>query len=195
MLQTGLEFAQICAQTLPLPAPVFEFGSYQVDDQPVDSDLRPLFPDVDFVGADMRPGPGVDRVLDLHNLDLPDASVGTALLFDTLEHVERPWVAIAELVRVLTDHGVLVLSVPFNFPIHSHPNDYWRFTPEAVRSLLHGFGEVWVRPVGLEDDPTTVLAVAAKTHLPAQVWDEFDTAMTPLLTLWNAVIRNWPADS
>ena len=191
MLQHIRDFAAVCAQSLPLPAPVYEFGSYQVEDHPVDGDLRPLFPDVQFVGADMRPGPGVDVTLDLHHLDLPDSSVGTALLFDTLEHVERPWEAIAEVQRVLTDEGMLVLSVPFSFPIHSYPNDYWRFTPEGVRSLLRPFAEVWVSPIGDPGNPLSVVAVAAKGVKGEQMWDEFESVIRPHIQLWDALMRHW----
>ena len=38
----------------------------------------------------MREGPGVVRILDLHGLDVPDNSVGTVIMMDTLEHVEYP---------------------------------------------------------------------------------------------------------
>ncbi|MFN8125133.1 MAG: methyltransferase domain-containing protein [Candidatus Nanopelagicales bacterium] len=193
MLEHGREFAQICAEVLPLPEPVFEFGSFLVEDQPVEADLRSMFAGREFVGADMRPGPGVDRILDLHALDLPAGSVGTALLFDTLEHVERPWIAVAELHRVLAPDGVLVLTVPFNFAIHAHPDDYWRFTPAGVTSLLRPFAETYVRPVGLADDPVTVLAVATRSPLSPAVWSRLDAALAPRIALWNAIVESLPS--
>jgi ubiquinone/menaquinone biosynthesis C-methylase UbiE len=113
-------------------------------------------------------------------------------VIDTLEHVERPWEAMGELYRVLDEQGVLVMTVPFNFAIHCHPDDYWRFTPQAVTSLLRPFAQTWVRQVGLTDDPVTVLAVAAKGELEPHFWQELDSHMEPLITLWDAVTRNWP---
>ena len=65
MLDSGRQFAQVCAQVLPAREPVYEFGSYLVPDMAIDADLRPLFGGQRFVGADIRPGPGVDQVLDL----------------------------------------------------------------------------------------------------------------------------------
>ena len=81
------DFARIVAETLPAAEPIYEFGARQVAGQERFADLRPLFPGKIYVGCDMRPGPGVNRVLDLHALDLPSDSVGTVLCFDTLEHV------------------------------------------------------------------------------------------------------------
>ncbi len=192
MLDSGRQFAQVCAQVLPAREPVYEFGSYLVPDMAIDADLRPLFGGQRFVGADIRPGPGVDQVLDLQDLALPDGSIGTAIAIDTLEHVERPWQAFSELHRVLAADGILILTVPFNFVIHAHPDDYWRFTPQAVHSLLRPFAQTWVRQYGLTDDPVSVLAVASKGVLAPSVWEDLDAAMEPLITLWDAVTRNWP---
>lgn len=103
--------------------------------------VRDLFPKkgLEYVGCDMRAGPGVDSVQNLHGLDIPDNTVGTIICLDTLEHVEYPRKALAEMHRVLKPNGVLVMSSVFNFPIHGYPNDYWRFTPEAFKSLLKDF--------------------------------------------------------
>src|SRR5208337_314921 len=40
-----------------------------------------------YVGCDMRPGPGVDRVEDVSASNLPDGSAGTVLCIETFEHV------------------------------------------------------------------------------------------------------------
>ena len=81
---------RIAAESLPIRGPVYEFGSLQVPGQEGFADLRPLFPDKEYVACDMRTGPGVDQILNLHGIDLPPESVGTVLCLDTLEHVEYP---------------------------------------------------------------------------------------------------------
>ena len=58
-------FCSLVAETFDCPGPVFEFGSYQVDGQEGYANLRELFPSKSYVGCDMRPGPGVDRVEDV----------------------------------------------------------------------------------------------------------------------------------
>ncbi len=184
MLESLRTFARICADTLPLPDPILEFGAYQVEGQEGLTDLRGLFPGRQYVGTDMRPGPGVDKVLDLHHLDLPDASVGTALVFETLEHVEHPRQAMAELRRVLRDDGILVVTTPFDFPIHNHPHDYWRFTPQGMTSLLHPFGEVFVDAIGDPDNPSSVLAVASPGQIPAAEFETFRRALAQQQQFW-----------
>lgn len=156
------QFVEICTTSLPVSEPIYEFGSYQVAGQQQFSDLRPLFPGRPYVGADMRVGPGVDVVLNLHNLGLPAESVGTALSLDTLEHVEYPHTACHELYRVLKPGGLLVISSVMNFPIHDHPYDYWRFTPAAFASLLQAFPFACVAAGGDPEFPHTVVGVAVK---------------------------------
>jgi SAM-dependent methyltransferase len=153
------EFVRLVAETLPVPEPIYEFGALQVPGQEGFADLRPLFPGRPYVGCDLRPGPGVDRVLDLHRIDLPDGAAGTVLLLDTLEHVERFWVALDEVRRILRPGGLLLLSSVMDFPIHDHPADYWRFTPEGFRALLRPFDPSFVGYAGEADAPHTVVGL------------------------------------
>ncbi len=155
-------FVQDLQRAEAMPAPVFDFGSMLVEDDQ-DGDLRPLFPGVPFTGVDMRPGPGVDAVMDLRALELPDASVGTALCLDTLEHCEDPPQACRELARVTADGGICVIASVMLFGIHAYPSDYFRFTPEAFRSMLgQGFDDVWVSGVGHPGFPSQVVGVGVK---------------------------------
>jgi SAM-dependent methyltransferase len=59
-----------------------------------------------------------------------------------LEHVPRPWLAIAELNRVLKPGGAIWVSVPMTYPYHEGPKDYWRVTPDALRIWMADFVEV-----------------------------------------------------
>ncbi len=148
--------------TLPVHEPVYEFGSYQVENSGQETDLRPLFNDKIFVGCDMRAGPGVDKVLNLHDIDLPDNTAGTVFLMDTLEHVEYPHRAVEEVHRILKPGGLLVMSSVLDFFIHETPNDFWRFTPDAFRSLLKPFARSHVGWYGPDYFPQTLVAVAFK---------------------------------
>jgi SAM-dependent methyltransferase len=152
--------AELAAQ-VELPDPVVEFGALQVEPGQ-DGDLRPLFAGRAFTGTDMRAGPGVDRVEDLRALSFADASIGTALCLDTLEHCEDPVAACRELARVTAPGGVCVISSVMLWGIHGYPSDYFRFTPEGFRSLLVGFDDVWVAGIGDPDIPTQVVGVGAK---------------------------------
>lgn len=160
------DFVALTCETIPLKGPVYEFGSYLVPGQEQLADLRPLFPGVQYVGADMREGPGVDMILNLHDVALPDATAGTVLCLDTLEHVEYPHRAMQEIHRILGPEGVVIMTSVMDFPIHDYPYDYWRFTPEAFRSLLKPFAHSFVGHAGKNKFPHTVVGIGFKGSQP-----------------------------
>lgn len=150
------------ARGLDLPEPIVEFGSLQVE-QGQPNDLRPLFTGRAFIGTDMRPGPGVDRVEDLRALSFAAGEVGTALCLDTLEHCADPFAAMRELHRVTRpDGGVCIISSVMLIGIHAHPNDYWRFTPEGFRLLLQDFDEADVAAMGYPENPFFVFGIGRR---------------------------------
>lgn len=156
------QYIDFVIRDLPINGPIYEFGSYQVEGTGQETDLRPLFPQHAFIGCDMRSGPGVDQVLNLHYIDLPDNTAGTVFLMDTLEHVEYPHQAAAEVYRILRPGGVLIMSSVLHFFIHETPNDFWRFTPDGFRSLLKPFQQSHVGWYGPDHFPQTLVAVAVK---------------------------------
>lgn len=184
------DLVRVASRTLPIVEPVYEFGALQVPGQEGFADLRPFFPGREYVGCDMRPGPGVDRVLNLHQLDLPSDSVGTALCLETLEHVEYPHRAVEELYRVVKPGGLLLITSTMDFHIHDHPHDYWRFTPDAFRSLLKPFSQVVVESAGREIFPHAVIGVGVKeATLPLE---RFEAELGPWKRRWwNPKGRSW----
>jgi SAM-dependent methyltransferase len=175
---------EIVSQTLPVSEPIYEFGSLQVEGQEGYADLRPFFPGKKYLGCDLREGPGVDLVLDLHQIDLPEKSAGAVLILDTLEHVEHLRNAVSELHRILKPHGLLIASSVMNFPIHEYPHDFWRFTPDGFKSLLKHFDHCWVGWAGEELFPHTVLGVASKSAIDKQAMDLFTRRMEDWKKNW-----------
>ena len=153
-------FVRAAAAELRLASPVLEIGSFQVPGQEEMANLRTYFPSCEYIGTDMRPGPGVDRVEDAHNLSFPDRSIGTILMMETIEHIVNPIRALSEVRRVLRPGGVLVLSAPFALDIHNHPSDYWRMTPEGCNVLLEAIGARLVGSIGPRVAPCFVLGAA-----------------------------------
>jgi SAM-dependent methyltransferase len=156
------QFVACAAQTLPLRCPIYEFGSYQVAGQEDIGNLRPLFPGMTYVGCDVRPGPGVDRLADVSRLALADNSIPTILCLETLEHVLDARRAVDELIRVLAPGGVLFISTPFYFHIHGYPSDYWRMTPACLERLLEPLPTRLIGYQGPATTPHTVYALGIK---------------------------------
>lgn len=178
MRETIRNFVSLIVETLPILSPIYEFGAFQVPGQEELANLRSLFPDLQFVGADIREGPGVDIRLNLHNIDLQSESVGTVICLDTLEHVEYPHRAMEEIHRILKPGGFAIISSVMNFPIHDYPFDYWRFTPEAFKSILKPFEYAFVGFAGDETFPHTVVGIGFKGYKPT-------------LTEFNKRYENW----
>ena len=142
--------------------PIYEMGSLRVSGQEILADMRPYFPNQTFVGCDMRPGLGVDRIENVERLGLLNNSVGTVICLDTLEHVEDVIQAMKEMYRVLKPGGLLVITSVMNFCIHSYPSDYWRFTPMAFQFLLKPFSSKEVVYDGSRDFPTGIYGYGIK---------------------------------
>jgi len=175
---------EIVAATLPALEPIYEFGAFQVPGQEHVAELRPLFPGKHYIGSDMREGKGVDVLLDLHDIDLPNETAGTVISLDTLEHVEDPRRAVTELHRIVKPEGIVLIVSVMKFPIHEYPYDYWRFTPKAFESLLKPFAFSFVDFAGDSDFPHAVIGIASKQTIA----EESMTAFRARFEVWK---RRW----
>lgn len=73
---------------------------------------------------------------------LPFASYSfdMVLCTEVLEHCQQPFQAMQEFARVLKPCGHLLLSVPFIYPVHEVPHDYWRFTAHGLEAMCQTAG-------------------------------------------------------
>ena len=149
-------FARDVAQNFPIKSPLVEMGSRAADGQEDIADVRDIFGAAEHIGCDIQPGLGVDRIEDIHHLTFATDSVGTVIALETLEHVADPIRAVQEMHRVLRPGGVLAISSLMFFPIHEHPWDYWRFTPQGFEQLLQPFAS---RLVVAQGDPTLPMSI------------------------------------
>jgi hypothetical protein len=109
------EFLELCARTLACPEPIVEIGAFQVSGQETIADLRPLFQSKHYIDRDMRRGPGVDRIEDIHALSFRSGEVGTLILgrharagFGCAKHELHGW---------LREGRVVIYSSVMHFPI------------------------------------------------------------------------------
>lgn len=72
----------------------------------------------------------------------PDNKFGYALCVEVLEHVSDTENFLNEVYRCLEPNGKIILTVPWSARRHHLPNDYFRFTPEALEYLFKSKGFV-----------------------------------------------------
>lgn len=92
-----------------------------------------------------------DLIADLEEtLPLAAESFEGVLLVNVLEHIFNWENLLRESYRVLKPGGDLVVIVPFLFPIHPSPYDFWRFSAQALERKLKalGFSQLSIKPLG-----------------------------------------------
>lgn len=75
---------------------------------------------------------------DAQQLPFGDASFDWLVVLDVLEHLPRPQASLIEAARVLRPGGKVLLHVPFAYPLHDRPYDFWRLTRHGIETLAAG---------------------------------------------------------
>jgi len=92
------------------------------------------------VAADVAPAPGIDVLSLAAPLPFASATFDTVLCTSVLEHVHDAEAAVSEIARILKPGGRLIITVPFLYPTHEAPYDFWRTTHWGLRSVLTRHG-------------------------------------------------------
>lgn len=103
---------------------------------------------MDFVDF-FHSGNGVIQV-DLEKpFPIEDGLYDFVLMFNVMEHIYDYQNLIAESRRILSDTGVIHGIVPLMWHFHADPNDYFRFTWQALERILqnNGFGQPTIKPI------------------------------------------------
>src|SRR5207244_1525396 len=93
---------------------------------------------------------GVDVVASADCLPFEDSSFDCVICTEVLEHCREPSAVLREIHRTLKPGGRLFLTTPFIAPLHEMPNDFYRYTPSALRDLAaqQGLVVTSLRPRG-----------------------------------------------
>lgn len=118
------------------PGPVLGIGLRTLSAVP--DWILSLFGDRELVSLDIHPGAGVDMVGDAHQLSALFQPEQFAVIFteSLLEHLAAPWLFAAESARVLKPGGISIHVVPWVWPTHSQPNDFWRISNFGLEQLF-----------------------------------------------------------
>ncbi len=95
--------------------------------------------DTETLNLDLLAGEEVDIQGNLSHLPIKDKIVETIMCTGVLEHVSDPHEAVEEIYRVLKFGGRVFLEVPFMQTVHASPTDFYRWTPDGIRQLMHTF--------------------------------------------------------
>ena len=123
-----------------IKGPVLEIGS-KFYDSTTSIDYRKICAGAAYTGVDLSEGENVDKVIDFTSdinsiRETLNGTFNTIICCSVMEHVKDIYAFAKNLSTVLNSDGVLFLSVPFTWEFHGYPNDFWRFTPAAIKFLF-----------------------------------------------------------
>lgn len=108
--------------------------------------FREHYPAAEYVGLDIEAGPGVDVIQNLEEGTGGIAPADVVICCSVLEHTPKPWKMAKNITKLLKPGGWLYISVPWVQRYHAYPDDYFRFSPSAIRVLFPGiaWGDPWL---------------------------------------------------
>ncbi len=141
-----------------------------------------------FLGVDREAYPEIDLRADLCQLPFADESLDGLLCEMVLEHVPDARGAIREFHRVLKPGGRLYVAIPFLWPYHASPGDYWRWTTSGMEREFEAFETLGA---GVAGGPTTTLCLVLHEWLALALSFNVDVlyrflylALLPLMLPW-----------
>ncbi len=121
--------------------------------------------EIEYVGIDLEPGPGVDIVYKIENgLPVEDSSFDICVSTSCFEHDPVFWQTFLRVIDALKPGGYFYLNAPSNGPYHTYPYDNWRFYPDAGVALA-----AWARANG----KVVELVESGILKREGDVWNDF----------------------
>ena len=102
----------------------------------------------DIVNVDIFSFHEVDIIADAADLPFKDDSVDLLINTALLEHTSEPLKIVKGMHRVLRKGGKAFCFVPFIQPLHTAPDDYYRWTEQGIYESFSGFDELQVYMAG-----------------------------------------------
>lgn len=106
---------------------------------------------LDIFGAlEYKKGVKPDYFWDGIKMPFEDGLFDSGFATEVLEHCPDPLMTLTEINRVLKPDSPLILTVPYLWPTHESPFDFYRYTPFALKNLLEqsGFKQIEITCLG-----------------------------------------------
>ncbi len=143
-----------------------------------------------------------DVYVDSGFLPFRQNSYDVVLLLDVIEHVPSSQKILNDIHRVLKVDGSLYLQIPFLYPIHDAPLDYYRWTESGLNLLLadSGFSIVKIEARGTALETSVLLMNIALCKTVLNAWNDRSPVILiiiilpfiiPLLNLFAVVISRF----
>jgi SAM-dependent methyltransferase len=94
----------------------------------------------EYVAFDIVHGKNINIVGDVLNPPFANETFDTIVSTQVMEHVEKPWILVNQIKRILKPGGVCIMTAPFLIPYHADPNDFFRYTRQGLESLFKNEG-------------------------------------------------------
>lgn len=133
------------------------------------------------VNLDERASPDILHDLE-KSLPVADASYDHAVLINVLEHVYGYQQLLQEAVRAIRSEGKIIIVVPFLFPVHPSPSDYWRFTDATLLRMCETVGLSVLRVVPLGTGVFSARYVMLDRLLPTPIRFLFTIVLRPFVS-------------
>ena len=98
-----------------------------------------------IIGVDIVDYANVDVICDLHLLPFRPNSIDGSMSWGVLEHLRDPFAVVRALHASTRPGGHGLHMIPFMFPFHPSPKDFFRFTGEGLGVLFDGWAMVDLR--------------------------------------------------
>ena len=126
--------------------------------------IETYFEPKEYIGADIRPGPGVDVVIPSEDLltSYGKNSFDLIIATEVIEHIRDYRNFIYTIESLLNTYGLIMLTTrSFGFGYHLAPFDFWRFSESKINQIFEN-----MRIDVLEKD-SEYPGIFVKAHKPA----------------------------
>ena len=153
---------------------------------------------IDFVDSDFVDPSAINNLTyqlkSLYEFPVENDTYDIIVSGQVLEHVEKIWLWMQELKRIVKKNGNIITINPISWPYHEAPIDCWRAYPKGIQALADesGLGVELCLFESLEANQVLERDPRSKT-IPGKSYTYFvNPQKTNAIIKWNRFIRNIP---